>query len=348
MVGGRAAAGLRLAARRLSTRMDNKALNKALLCKAVFVDLQALRIEPGEEPHHEVPSSAQSWYSKSRLGAPVAELTLDTLDTLLTHELRDAARERGVDSIGPRQVIVERLRAQLEEAAAQAPAQPREEHGHAAEAGDGGGVDEGGSIRDKYAGKLSLLKAKAAQAKRPGTPPSGGSGGSGGGGGWIVQPGATQLVHYLDNRGITRAVVLRPPRRAPRAPEDDARPEAEDEEAARAALAADAAEVLRQMAVSPFACTHAGAGVDELAELAARLELDLRSVLLLSSDLDTIAAARRAHMLTCYLRKSYGGAASRDSGLRGVSPDFTVRSLPEVAAAVDQLNGVSFRVVPTG
>jgi hypothetical protein len=47
-------------------------------------------------------------------------------------------------------------------------------------------------------------------------------------------------------------------------------------------------------------------------------------------------------MTTCYFQKSMG----RHTGMRGVSPDFTVTQLLDVVHSFDELNGVSFRVVP--
>lgn len=318
---------LRACRRALSTRLDNLKLNKSMRCKAVIFDLQSLRMEAGEAANDPPPGAggALNYLSSSRLSAPSEELKAELLDSMLSYELRDAARQRGLDSIGPREVVASRLRQHLADAEPPAPpaASAAEELGAAA-----------AGVRNKYEGKLQALRAKASLKSRGG---DGASPGAGGGGGWCVQRGATQLAQYLDNRGMARALLLRPSQGL--LSSGPPPPTAED---VRRRLDAEARQLQEQISAPAFAAVGADASAAGLLELAARLDAQPQSTLLLSSSLELVSAARRSHMFTCYFKKRLG----RDTGMRGTDPDYVVNSLEEAVHAFDELNGVSFRVIP--
>ncbi|KAG8465403.1 hypothetical protein KFE25_002710 [Diacronema lutheri] len=322
----------------LSTRLDNLRLNRSLRCKAVAFDLQSLRIEAGETPPQ---GSATYGYSSSRLSAPVEEVTVETLSAMLTYELRDAARQRGLDSIGPREVVLSRLREQLASEAVEHVA-PLARAGHALGAEMPSANGQGArpaDVRDKYQAKLDALRARATLKAKGGmgADGAGAPGHAASGGGWCVQPGATLLAQYLDNRGMLRALVLRPSRAL--LTSGPPPPSADD---VRRAVAAEQRQLAEQLGAPPFSVVGADASAAGLLELAARLEVDPPSLLVVSSCLDLVAVARRSSMFTCFLKKRMG----RDTGMRGADPDFTINSLDEAVHVFDELNGVSFRVIP--
>lgn len=327
-------------------RLDNFGLNKALRCKAVIFDLQSLRVETGEETAPSKHREMFNYLASSRLTANVdPDLKAETLPAMLTYEIRDAARQRGIDSIGPREVVIERLRAHLEAQSAAVPAAPVEPAAAAARAAraaaSNGLPEELGAkpaaARDKYEGKLQALRAKAAAKARGGAGSNAAEGSGADGGGWCVQPGATQLAQYLDNRGMVRALVLRPSRAL--LSSGPPPPSAEDVERT---LGSEMRQLLDQISAPAFAAVGASASGAGLVALAAEMQVQPQSALLLSSCLELVSAARREGFSTIYFKKRLG----RDTGMRGVDPDYTVTSLEEAVHAFDELNGVSFRVIP--
>lgn len=260
-------------------RLDNIRLNGKLRCKAVFFDLQALRIEPGERV---VPRAA--------VPRPAPRLAADTAHLLLTHDLRDEARQRGVDHIGPRHIVLERLVEHLKAKAEAAAPEP---------------------LREKYQGRLDAARARAALNTGPN--PSGG---------WAVQPGATELMQYLDNRGIQRVLMHRP------------------SVVPGSAVAADQArELLEQMATPPFAVEAQACSRASMDECCAALGVAHSAVLMVASCPRIISQARDLRMLTCHLRKKSAPAAGR-------VPDYCISAVRDLVGCLEDVNGVSFRAVP--
>ncbi|KAJ1624738.1 hypothetical protein T492DRAFT_1045225 [Pavlovales sp. CCMP2436] len=327
---GAGPSALQVGQRNLSTRrMDTIGLNKGFICKAVIFDLQAVRVEVGE-------TTAQV---SAPIELPSKELSLAALGKMLSFELRDAARAAGLDSVGMREVLIERLRDHIE---GKAPALDSEIFNEAHEnvkylrgimplsAGPAAPAAAAETPRGKYEEKLQALRTKAAAKEGVG----GASGARSTGMGWCVQPGATNLSQYLDNRGIPRALLLRPSQ----ALLAEGVPPADE---LRRTLEGEAAQLISQMTADPFAVVGSDTSSTGLLELCVKLETTPHSVLLLSSSLDLIDVARRAGLLTVYLQK---GVAT---GMRGVDPDFVNTKLEDVVHSVDSLNGVSFRVVQT-
>lgn len=311
-------------ARAFSTRLDNIRLNKSMRCRVVLFDLQALRIEPGEKPLDSTPKMmAIGVAHASRLSQPDEELTSEGLDTMMAYELRDAARQRGVDWVGPRAVVADRLRQHM--AKTQQP--PNRVAASSAE------NDAPTSGRDKYEAKLQALRMRASMKAREG----GGSGdpavGARGGGGWCVQPGATTLSQYLDNRGILRGLLCRP----------SASAVAADAAEMDSMLDAERAQLLSQLAAPPFVRSVRDGTSAGLLRFCEDVETPPAHVMLLSSSIDLIGVARSSGMFTCYMRKQLG---TPDTGMRGNDPDYIIASLDEAVHAFDELNGYSFRVVP--
>jgi hypothetical protein len=320
----------RVCTRALATRLDNLRLNKSMRCKAVLFDLQTLRVEPGEVAPEAPKLMAIGIHHASRLSAPVEELKLETLGALLTYEIRDHARQLGLDSIGPREVVIDRLRSHMAPKAAQQ------------SVAESAGGATGASVREKYEGKLMALRARAELKKRGREDGSaaelaaGSGGGGSGGGGWCLQPGASEVSKYCDNRGIVRALLLRPSAALAASAADD------DE--VRRTLGAEMAQVGDQLAAPPFASASSDCSAEGLLALCEQLHVPAQSVLLVSSSIELVGVARRSHMFTCYLRKRMEGRT--DGGTRRVDPDYVASSLADAVHALDELNGVSFRIIP--
>lgn len=308
-------------ARQLSTRLDNLRLNKSMRCRVVLFDLQALRIEAGEQRLGNAPKPTAIAHA-SRLSQPDEELTSASLDTMLAYEIRDAARQRGVDWVGPRAVVADRLRQHMAKTQL-----PTRDTSASAES------NASASGRDKYEAKLQALRVRASLKAREGVAGVAADGASGGG--WCLQPGATNLAQYLDNRGILRGLLCRPSVSAIAA----------DAVELDSMLDAERAQLLNQITAPPFVRSVRDSTSAGLLRFCEDLETPPVHVMLLSSSLDLIGTARSSGMYTCFLRKHMG---TPDTGMRGNDPDYVISSLDEAVHAFDELNGYSFRVIPQG
>ena len=154
--------------------------------------------------------------------------------------------------------------------------------------------------------------------------------------GYAFQPRVKDLLHYVDMRGMVRALV-------PADTDADAgaaTPSAAEAQAARLAGALQVPPFASVLSAEAAAALRAG-DADPLLDACAALELAPGSAMLLSDDAAAVGAARRASLVTCYVAKRLAGRPAR------IHADFCVADVADVQRRIEDLNGVTYRTCST-
>jgi len=251
--------------------------------------------------------------------------------SMLLPDLRDECLRLGLSSIGDRHELEARLK-QAAEAATPTQSNIRGKYAdvlrergaagllHGRDGSEGGLRPQGGSLPMSEFGKVEKERERAVRAHADRELSS-----QGDRQGYAFQPGAKDLLHYLDMRGMAR--VLLP------------------SEGSEAHTGAQAAALASALQVPPFAASLETAGAEgvrrgehsSLLLLADALGLPACSLMVVSDDTAAIAAARRASMLACYVAKRIDGRPRR------YPASYSVAELEDVRGCIEEVNGVTFR-----
>ena len=213
-----------------------------LSVRALLFDARVLMRHPHERERKE----------RSRPAAPIIEpdvLRADTISSMLISQLRDHCRQQGLSNVGDRDELVGRLTDFLRKAAVTAEAtaiagaasshELRDKYadklrsrGAAQLLHHGRDADAGGPLLMTEFGRVEKEREKAvrrhSESERRAQVDTGG---------YAFQPGAKDLLHYLDMRGMLRLLL----------PSDD------DDDVAR--MEAQAASLAESLQVPPFAAS---------------------------------------------------------------------------------------------
>lgn len=345
-------------------------LGSALQLRAVIFDLRVLVRYSGERP----PPSARPRQPLPEIRRPEDLLAQGRLAQMLTGEIRDELRSRGLSLIGDRTEIEARLQTALTQPTPQlAAAAPTRAPSNLtdgdedlplselmARLGDDATVQQArvmtaGDLRGKYADKLrargasELLKANSDH----------GAVGGGSGGIRLEEIGRierereravrshahSELTKQADRSGyafqhgskdLLHYLDMRGMRRV-LLPSDDA--------SDAAVIDAQAAALAQALQVPPFALVLPAAAAaavrrgetQPLQDVCTQLGMAPERAMLVSDDSATIACGRKTRLLSCYVAKRLPGRAER------IPADFCVGEFEEVRAAVETSNGVTFR-----
>lgn len=344
--------------RHLSLAWQN--LNSKSRLKGVIIDANVLIKLKGEEVK-KMHASKQNGTGFLALRDTEQLLKEGKAAELLATELREELRKRGAEAVGFRHQLVERLQELvIAEAAAAARGEPVAASNSVGAMGKSDTVGasvkalhciagdskkavqsdvpepskKAPSVRDKYEEKLRARSAKGAasgEKKVGGNVTAMGSPMAGedfsAGNGWNFQPGARDLLRYLEMRGISRALV----------------PSMTDSaESARA----QAETLERTMQVTPF--NHV-LPASQAAEMSSKVIVDACQALGLSESAVMVVtdapreldAAKAAGVMRCYFAKSMPGRAKK------LPADFVVDTMLGVQHCVEDLNGFTFRSADT-
>ncbi|EOD41132.1 hypothetical protein EMIHUDRAFT_199336 [Emiliania huxleyi CCMP1516] len=300
-----------------------------LSVRALLFDARVLMRHPHERARKE----------QSRPAAPIIEpdvLRADTISSMLISQLRDHCRQQGLSNVGDRDELVGRLTdflakaaVTVEATASAGAASPRDKYadklrsrGAAQLLHHGRDADAGGPLLMTEFGRVEKEREKAvrrhSESERRAQVDTGG---------YAFQPGAKDLLHYLDMRGMLRLLL----------PSDD------DDDVAR--MEAQAASLAESLQVPPFATSLDPAAAararrgeaEALGEVAEALDLTPGSVMVVSDHSTVVAAARRARMLSCYVAKPIEGRPRR------LPADFCVDELSLTRGCIEECNGATFR-----
>lgn len=341
-----------------------KSIGKSLPLRALILDVNALRRIEGE-PAVQGPSrsalSAAALGSRSTLANRPGGVA--SVKSMLQSEIRAELIQRGESPVGQRPEVEERLEALRQadpaHSAAEAPppsaAPPPSTAPPPCSAPTPTGaapnskpaISPLADLRGKYAGKLqgrvgtSVISDGAVRAATAGSqhlasqkledralrPREEGDGG------WTLQPGARELLTYLDMRGMARVLLSSDAASTPPAAE------------------AMAASLVRALQCAPFVAavppTAPEPGDEEAsAEAVGRALLDTcdalqlrpRAVMLVSDRPAAVRAAKAAGLLSCYVFKRIAGRPQRVAGASHHASD-----IEGIKASVEDLNGVTFR-----
>ena len=287
-----------------------KNLAENLVVRALIIDARILRRLPGEK-QAKPPKDPHTARRK-----PAELIKEGKVKHLLGTEIREELTRRGASFIGKRWELEERLAELIARDGA---------------AGSGEGdaptrvaepiLDD--SIRSKYAAALAAKKNKAmsktpieaAAAMAAATESE-----------WNVQPGAGDLLRYIDMRGMLRVLL----------PSDDA-PGGDG--------AAEGATMCRQLQCPAFAHVMASGDASALRkadsapvlELCKVLGLPSSSVMIVTDHQASLSAARQARLFSTHVAKQIDGAPRR------LPSDFSAKDMNSLREVIEEVNGFSFR-----
>jgi len=278
-----------------------------LSVRALLFDARVLMRHPHERARKE----------QSRPAAPIIEpdvLRADTISSMLISQLRDHCRQQGLSNVGDRDELVGRLTdflakaaVTVEATASAGAASPRDKYadklrsrGAAQLLHHGRDADAGGPLLMTEFGRVEKEREKAvrrhSESERRAQVDTGG---------YAFQPGAKDLLHYLDMRGMLRLLL----------PSDD------DDDVAR--MEAQAASLAESLQVPPFATSLDPAAAararrgeaEALGEVAEALDLTPGSV----APLRRRSGAAGVHRHPQAARRAIGDGRERplDCGRRG-------------------------------
>ena len=294
-----------------------KNLGENLVVRALIIDARILRRLPGEVQ----PKRPKDPYTIRR--KPAELLKEGKVKHLLGTEIRDELMRRGAPIIGKRWELEERLAELIaKDGAAGASSALPSSSGEDAAPTRVAEPTLDDSIRSKYAAALAAKKNKALN-KTPSEAAAAMAVAAESE--WQMQPGAGDLLRYIDMRGMARVLL----------PSDD-----KDADGA-----AEGAAMCKQLQCPGFA--HVLASSDASAvrradaapvlELCEVLGLPSNSVMIVTDHQASLSAARQARLFSTYVAKQIEGAPRR------LPSDFAAKDMNSVREVIEQVNGFSFR-----
>lgn len=308
-------------------------VGSALKLRGVIFDLRAIIRLPTER----APPTAPKQQVAPAIRRPEEMLVDGDFGQMLIGEMRELCLRRGLSAIGERGELEVRLKAAVDKAAAGG--------------GTGTGGATGNALRGKYAEKLrsrgaagllheceadagpgltmgefgKVEKQRERAVRAHATSEANAQADQGG---YAFQSGAKDLMHYLDMRGIRRALLC------------DERDRDHDRGAhAHAPQSMEASSLVEALRVPPFALSLSIRRGEPLPlrQAAEALALPPGTVMLVSDSTAAISAAREAKLVSCYVAKRVEGRPRR------YPADFCLADFEEVTDVIEELNGVTFR-----
>ena len=330
-------------------------LAKGLAIRGLIIDARVLRRLPGEELAERVDSSLGGRQTTELLNSEGHAWARGLVKGMLGSEIREELTKRGVSDIGERWELEASLAQLMAEDSSQAAAPPAARpSAHEsmvnrvdAEARRGAAFapDSAEGIRAKYAAALETKRAMGAARGAGVGAAAAFTQATGERSGWELQPGVKDFLHYLDMRGMARALLPMLPSEADHVDGDSQGSGACDEGGVHDRAGSEGAALAQQLQVPPFTHvlgTSGAAGVrwsEGACVLAACAAMGLPpgNVMLVSDQAQALRAARYANALSCYVVKQIAGAPQR------LPSDMVAHDMASLRGAVEELNGHSFR-----